>query len=170
MSSIEERSVIGCLMMDSSRIQDIYHRLTPEMFEDPLMGQIYREIVKAYDIGQSYNLITITQAVESDSFPREYIGEALRECALLPLVSGEIKSYADSLVKEYKARELRRVLSNTQVTAAGIDSQIANLLSEPEALKKSERVQTKKLLTIISQIILEMAKRGKQIGFRTGSG
>lgn len=215
MNNLEERSVIGCLMMDSNRIRDIYHRLTPEMFGDPLMGQIYREIVKAYDIGQPYNLVTITQAVESDSFPREYIGEALKECALLPLASGEIKSYADSLVKEYKARELRRILSNAQVAAAGIDSQIGNLLSELEALKKSERVQAKKIASIVeecqglyfkeqernklftgfskldditggleggdmivigarpgvgksafvSQIILEMAKTGKRIGF-----
>ena len=215
MSSLEERSVIGCLLLDNGQIHKIYDILKPEMFSDPLMRDIYREIVKAYDIGQPSNLVTITQAVECDTFPREHIGQVLKECALLPITSGEISSYADSLAKEYKARELKRILSNMQITAAGVNSQIADLLMELEALKKNEKSRARQLSAIvgeyqdqyfkeqtedklytgfpkldditggleggdmivigarpgvgksafISQIILEMAKNGKRIGF-----
>lgn len=215
MSSLEERSVIGCLLMDNGQIHKIYDILKPEMFSDPLMRDIYREIVKAYDIGQPSNLVTITQAVECDTFPREHIGQVIKECALLPITSGEISSYVDSLVKEYKARELRRLVSNMQITAAGVNTQIADLLRELEALKKNEKSRARQLSAIvgeyqdqyfkeqtedklytgfskldditggleggdmivigarpgvgksafISQIILEMAKKGKRIGF-----
>ena len=215
MSSLEERSVIGCLLMDNGQIHKIYDILNPEMFSDPLMREIYREIVKAYDIGQPSNLVTITQAVECDTFPREHIGQVLKECVLLPITSGEISSYAASLVKEYRARELKRLVSNMQITAAGVNTQIADLLRGLEALKKNEKGRTRKLSAIvgeyqdqyfkeqtedklytgfskldditggleggdmivigarpgvgksafISQIILEMAKKGKRIGF-----
>ena len=215
MSSLEERSVIGCLLMDNGQIRKIYDILKPEMFSDPLMRDIYREIVKAYDIGQPSNLVTITQAVECDTFPREHIGQVLKECVLLPITSGEISSYAASLVKEYRARELKRLVSNMQITAAGVNTQIADLLRGLEALKKNEKGRTRKLSAIvgeyqdqyfkeqtedklytgfskldditggleggdmivigarpgvgksafISQIILEMAKKGKRIGF-----
>lgn len=77
MSSLEERSVIGCLLMDNGQIHKIYDILNPEMFSDPLMREIYREIVKTYDIGQPSNLVTITQALECDTFPREHIGQVL---------------------------------------------------------------------------------------------
>lgn len=215
MSSLEERSVIGCLLMDNGQIHKIYDILKPEMFGDPLMREIYREIIKAYDIGQPSNLVTITQAIECDTFPRENIGQVLKECALLPITSGEISSYAASLVKEYRARELKRLVSNMQITAAGVNTQIADLLRGLEALKKNEKGRTRKLSAIvgeyqdqyfkeqtedklytgfskldditggleggdmivigarpgvgksafISQIILEMAKKGKRIGF-----
>lgn len=215
MSSLEERSVIGCLLMDNGQIHKIYDILKPEMFNDPLMREIYREIVKAYDIGQPSNLVTITQAVECDTFPREHIGQVLKECVLLPITSGEISSYADSLVKEYKARELKRLVSNMQIAAAGVNTQIADLLRELEGLRKNEKSRARQLSVIvgeyqgqyfkeqtedklytgfskldditggleggdmivigarpgvgksafISQIILEMAKHGKRIGF-----
>ena len=151
MSSLEERSVIGCLLMDNGQIHKIYDILKPEMFSDSLMRDIYREIVKAYDIGQPSNLVTITQAVECDTFPREHIGQVLKECVLLPITSGEISSYADSLVKEYKARELRRLVSNMQITAAGVNSQIADLLRELEALKKNEKSRARQLSAIVGE-------------------
>ena len=215
MSKIEERSVIGCLLLDNRQIYKIYDVLKPEMFSDPLTREIYREIVKAYDLGQPSNVVTITQAVECDAFTREQIGEVLKDCAMLPVTSGEISSYAGSLVKEYKARKLKSILSNMQITAVGIDSQIADLIGELEALKKNEKNRARQLSVImgeyqdqyfkeqtedklytgfskldditggleggdmivigarpgvgksafISQIILEMAKKGNRIGF-----
>lgn len=151
MSKIEERAVIGCLLLDNRQMYKIYDVLKPEMFSDPLTREIYREIVKAYDLGQSSNVVTITQAVECDAFTREQIGEVLKDCAMLPVTSGEISSYAGSLVKEYKARKLKSILSNMQITAAGIDSQIADLIGELEALKKNEKNRARQLSVIMGE-------------------
>ena len=215
MSDLAEKSVIGCLLMDNKELYKVYDILKPDMFHDPVLKEIYREIVKMYDIGQPANLVTIAQAVESESYTRQYIGEVLKECALLPLTSAELKSYGNSIVKDYKAETLRKILSQTQVSAAGVEYQIADLIQELEALKRSEKSKSKKLSTIVgdyedqyfrekkeaklytgfskldditggleggdvivigarpgvgksaftSQIILEMAKAGKRIGF-----
>lgn len=215
MSDLAEKSVIGCLLMDNKELYKVYDILKPDMFHDPVLKEIYREIVKMYDIGQPANLVTIAQAVESESYTRQYIGEVLKECALLPLTSAELKSYGNSIVKDYKAETLRKILSQTQVSAAGVEYQIADLIQELESLKRSEKSKSKKLSTIVgdyedqyfrekkeaklytgfskldditggleggdvivigarpgvgksaftSQIILEMAKAGKRIGF-----
>ena len=215
MSDIAEKSVIGCLLMDNKELYKVYDILKPDMFHDPVLKAIYRDIVKLYDLGQPANLVTITQAVESESYTRQYIGQVLKECALLPLTSAELKSYGNSIVKDYKAETLRKILSQTQVSAAGVEYQIADLIQELESLKRSEKSKSKKLSTIVgdyedqyfrekkeaklytgfskldditggleggdvivigarpgvgksaftSQIILEMAKAGKRIGF-----
>ena len=215
MSDLAEKTVIGCLLMDSKELHQIYDLLKPDMFQDPVLKEIYREIVKLYDIGQPANLVTITQGVESETYTREYITQVLRDCALLPYTSTELKSYAESVVRDYKADVFRNILTRTQVTAAGVEYQIADTIQELEALKRSEKNKSKKLTAIVteyqdqyfqerkaeklytgfskldeitggleggdvivigarpgigksaftSQIILEMAKAGKRIGF-----
>ena len=215
MSDLAEKTVIGCLLMDSKELHQIYDLLKPDMFQDPVLKEIYREIVKLYDIGQPANLVTITKGVESESYTREYITQVLRDCALLPYTSTELKSYAESVVRDYKAEVFRNILTRTQVTAAGVEYQIADTIQELEALKRSEKNKSKKLTAIVteyqdqyfqerkeeklytgfskldeitggleggdvivigarpgvgksaftSQIILEMAKAGKRIGF-----
>lgn len=215
MSDLAEKTVIGCLLMDNKELYQIYDLLKPDMFQDPVLKEIYREIVKLYDIGQPANLVTITQAVESETYTREYIAQVLRDCSLLPYTSTELKSYAESVVRDYKADVFRNILTRTQVTAAGVEYQIADTIQELEALKRSEKNKSKKLTAIVteyqdqyfqeqkeeklytgfskldeitggleggdvivigarpgvgksaftSQIILEMAKAGKRIGF-----
>ena len=215
MSDLAEKTVVGCLLMDNKELHQIYDLLKPDMFQDPVLKEIYREIVKLYDIGQPANLVTITQGVESETYTREYIAQVLRDCSLLPYTSTELKSYAESVVRDYKAETFRNILPRTQVTAAGVEYQIADTIQELEALKRSEKNQSKKLTAIVaeyqdqyfqerkeeklytgfskldeitggleggdvivigarpgvgksaftSQIILEMAKAGKRIGF-----
>lgn len=215
MSDLAEKTVIGCLLMDNKELHQIYDLLKPDMFQDPVLKEIYREIVKLYDIGQPANLVTITQGVESETYTREYIAQVLRDCSLLPYTSTELKSYAESVVRDYKADVFRNILTRTQVTAAGVEYQIADTIQELEALKRSEKNKSKKLTAIVaeyqdqyfqerkeeklytgfskldeitgglesgdvivigarpgvgksaftSQIILEMAKAGKRIGF-----
>ena len=215
MSDLAEKTVIGCLLMDNKELYQIYDLLKSDMFQNPVLKEIYREIVKLYDIGQPANLVTITQAVESETYTREYIAQVLKDCVTLPYTSVELKSYAESVVRDYKADMFRNILTRTQITAADVEYQIADMIQELEALKRSEKNKSKKLMAIVaeyrdqyfqerkeeklytgfskldeitggleggdvivigarpgvgksaftSQIILEMAKAGKRIGF-----
>lgn len=215
MSDLAEKTVIGCLLMDNKELYQIYDLLKSDMFQNPVLKEIYREIVKLYDIGQPANLVTITQAVESETYTREYIAQVLKDCVALPYTSIELKSYAESVVRDYKADTFRNILTRTQITAADVEYQIVDMIQELEALKRSEKNKSKKLMAIvaeyqdqyfqerkeeklytgfskldeitggleggdvivigarpgvgksafISQIILEMAKAGKRIGF-----
>ena len=168
MSDLAEKTVIGCLLMDNKELYQIYDLLKPDMFQDPVLKEIYREIVKLYDIGQPANLVTVTQAVESESYTREYITQVLRDCALLPYTSTELKSYAESVVRDYKAEVFRNILTRTQVTAAGVEYQIADTIQELEALKRSEKNQSKKLTAIVSEYQDQYFQERKEEKLYTG--
>lgn len=168
MSNLAEKTVIGCLLMDNKELHQIYDLLKPDMFQDPVLKEIYREIVKLYDIGQPANLVTVTQAVESESYTREYITQVLRDCALLPYTSTELKSYAESVVRDYKAEVFRNILTRTQVTAAGVEYQITDTIQELEALKRSEKNQSKKLTAIVSEYQDQYFQERKEEKLYTG--
>lgn len=168
MSDLAEKTVIGCLLMDNKELHRIYDLLKPDMFQDPVLKEIYREIVKLYDIGQPANLVTITQGVESESYTREYITQVLRDCALLPYTSTELKSYAESVVRDYKAEVFRNILTRTQVTAAGVEYQIADTIQELEALKRSEKNKSKKLTAIVSEYQDQYFQEQKEEKLYTG--
>lgn len=168
MSDLAEKTVIGCLLMDNKELYQIYDLLKPDMFQDPVLKEIYREILKLYDIGQPANLVTVTQAVESESYTREYITQVLRDCALLPYTSTELKSYAESVVRDYKAETFRNILTRTQVTAAGVEYQIADTIQELEALKRSEKNKSKKLTAIVSEYQDQYFQERKEEKLYTG--
>ena len=168
MSDLAEKTVIGCLLMDNKELHQIYDLLKPDMFQDPVLKEIYREIVKLYDIGQPANLVTITQGVESESYTREYITQVLRDCALLPYTSTELKSYAESVVRDYKAEVFRNILTRTQVTAAGVEYQIVDTIQELEALKRSEKNKSKKLTAIVSEYQDQYFQERKEEKLYTG--
>ena len=168
MSDLAEKTVIGCLLMDNKELHRIYDLLKPDMFQDPVLKEIYREIVKLYDIGQPANLVTITQGVESETYTREYITQVLRDCALLPYTSTELKSYAESVVRDYKAEVFRNILTRTQVTAAGVEYQIADTIQELEALKRSEKNKSKKLTAIVSEYQDQYFQERKEEKLYTG--
>ena len=215
MSDLAEQSVIGSLLMDINAIHKIYDILKPDMFRDPLLGEIYKEIVKNYDIGKVANVVTISQAVECKLYPREQIGQAIKECIGLTITSTEIVSYAESVVRDYKARTLKDILSHAQITAADVEERITALIQDLELLKRNEKKKSLRMSAIVeayqsqyfkeqdidrlytgfskldditggleggdviiigarpgvgksafvSQVILEMAKAGKQVGF-----
>ena len=160
--------MIGCLLMDNKELYQIYDLLKPDMFQDPVLKEIYREIVKLYDIGQPANLVTITQAVESETYTREYIAQVLRDCSLLPYTSTELKSYAESVVRDYKADVFRNILTRTQVRAAGVEYHIAYTIQELEALKRSEKNKSKKLTAIVSEYQDQYFQEQKEEKLYTG--
>ena len=168
MSDLAEKTVVGCLLMDNKELHQIYDLLKPDMFQDPVLKKIYREIVRLYDIGQPANLVTITQAVESETYTREYIAQVLRDCSLLPYTSTELKSYAESVVRDYKADVFRNILTRTQVTAAGVEYQIADTIQELEALKRSEKNKSKKLTAIVSEYQDQYFQERKEKKLYTG--
>lgn len=210
-----ERFVIGSLLIDMDSMHKIYNDLKPEMFYNSLLGCVYKEIVRLYDLGECVNVVTLSQRLENESFSRESIIEELKGCMDTAITSVAISEYAKTVIQDYKSRTLRGILSNIQPASSVIESQIGDLIQRLEELKQGEKSRTKslnaivdeyqeqyfceheqeKLLTgfpkldnitggleggdvivigarpgvgksaFVSQIILQMAKQGKRIGF-----
>lgn len=151
MGNLAEQSVIGCLLMDNKMFCKVQGILKPDMFKNPVLKEIYKEIAKSCDIGHVANIVTVSQAVVCDAYPTEYIGQILKECIQIPFTSVEIMSYAESIVKDYKASMLNEILSHTQVSAPVIEQQIAELIHSLESLKRGEKCGAKKISEIVGE-------------------
>lgn len=163
-----EKTVIGCLLIDSTQLYKVYDILKPDMFTDPILGNIYREIVRRYDIGQQINAVSISQALENQSYTREFIGGILKDCCLLPTFSVQIKEYAEVIMRDYKAETLRKILSKREITAAEVENQISGLIQDLEALKRSEKVKARNISSIVEDCQGEYFREKEETKLYTG--
>jgi len=149
--TIAERAVIGSLLVDIKCMAKIYNRVSPEMFADPVLGSIYREILKAYDVGEDANMITLAQRVEGGALSRESLVNELRECMDATYTSAHVEGYAKTMINDYKARKLLKLINSTKPSSAHIEAQIASLISEAEALRDNREVRAKSMGSIVSE-------------------
>lgn len=151
MVDMAERYVIGALLLSDNAMQEIYDRLEPRMFCNPLLSEVFKEIIRQYDRGESINALSISQKLESDSFTRESIVEELKGCMDITITSTAITEYADALIRDYKARSLKKILGSVKVSSSEIDMQVGELLQALEQLKDGQRQNTRQLRTIVDE-------------------
>ncbi len=168
MSDVAEKAVIGSLLIDISCIQKIYNDLKADMFNDPLLKEAYRELVKGYDIGDVPNIVTLSQKLENDMFVSEFIASSLLSCVNSIVTSVEVKKYSDVVIRDYKARTFNQMLSRMKTTPANIDKQIGEFINELEALKGQERTVAKKLSQIVSENRVKRFVEKTEIPIYTG--
>ena len=128
-----ERSVIGCLLTDLESIEKVYTILKPEMFWDGDLARAYAVIKKTYDEGKQIDLTILTESL------KDIVGldGLLVECLESMTTSTEISSYAEIVIKEYKARQLGNIL-NISPNAKDVESQIEKLQSDLESLNSAK--------------------------------
>ena len=151
MSEIVEKSVIGAILIDPKCVSEIYEQIRLEMFGSSFCRSVYAEILKAYDAGKQITLISIAQKLQGESFSQERIMQELK--GILPDIQAyKIKSYADTLVAEYKTRRLKEMLSKIIPAAGVVDEQINTMLQELEAMKENDTVKIHALSEIVDSI------------------
>ena len=151
MSYYAEQNVIGSLLMDGDAIDRIASFLEPEMFTSELLGRVYLEYLRGYENGYTVNLVTVRERLGGDKLPESVIAEVLKECVSVTVTSAQIKSYAEAVRDDYKAAQVGKLLSGTRVTAAGVNEQIGQLLTELEALRDDKAAKAKTLAQIAAE-------------------
>lgn len=151
MSYYAEQNVIGSLLMDGEAIARIAAFLEPEMFTSELLGRVYLEYLRGYENGYPVNLVTVRERLCGDNLPESVIAESLKECVSVTVTSAQIKSYAKAVRDDYKAAQVGKLLSGTRVTAAGVNEQIGQLLTELEALRDDKAAKAKTLAQIAAE-------------------
>ena len=151
MSYFAEQNVVGSLLMDGEAIDRIAAFLEPEMFTSELLGRVYLEYLRGYENGYPVNLVTVRERLCGDNLPESVIAESLKECVSVTVTSAQIKSYAEAVRDDYKAAQVGKLLSGTRVTAAGVNEQIGQLLTELEALRDDKTAKAKTLAQIAAE-------------------
>jgi len=144
-----EKSVLGCILINSNCLFDVYDKLTPDMFTDVICKSAYRECLALYDIGERVTVAELVRRLNIDESEFNLIG-FLKECYTLVNTTKDIKAHAKCLVNEYKVGQVMKLVSK-DFKANNIESDISELLTRLEELKTDSVVKSKTLAQIVEE-------------------
>lgn len=151
MSYLAEQNVIGSLLLDKNCMDEIYNILSSDMFTSELLGRIYLEFQKGYDNRYDVNPAVIVQKLCGDHFPEYLIIEEIKNCTVNTTTSATVKTYADVIVSEYKARRLDDILGAIKVSPNDVNGQIGRIIASLEALQDGKSAASKSLPVIVRE-------------------
>lgn len=171
-----EESIIGALLIDSSLVGKVCDTLQPEMFTSSVLGRIYLEYLRAYDIGKRPTFAEIQQNCIGDNYSESEVSDALMRAATNTVISTEINGSAEVLAKEYRLRQAEITIRNMALEGSQIDDQLADLIGQLERIVERKKIDTFTLAEIAEankgQYFTKDKKRqlftGTQIDNQTG--
>lgn len=146
-----EIGVIGCALIDNDSMYKVYNKLKPEMFSTEFCQDAFAEMLAMYDRGENINIITLSQALENHKWDPEMIAAELKECVTAAPVSTVITSYAEAVVKDWRARETKKLFQEVSLRPCDIDSSIAEVLTKLEEIQGSKTVHSKTMKQIVAE-------------------
>lgn len=159
-----EIGVIGCALIDNDSMYKVYNKLKPEMFSTEFCQDAFAEMLAMYDRGESINIISLSQALENHKWDPEMIAADLKECITIAPVSAIITSYADTVIKDWRARETKKLFQEVSLRPCDIDNSIAEVLTKLEEIQGSKTVHSKTMKQIVAE------NKGNYFNERVGEG
>lgn len=146
-----EIGVIGCVLIDNDSMYKVYNKLKPEMFSTEFCQDAFAEMLAMYDRGENINIISLSQALENHKWDPEMIAADLKECITIAPVSAIITSYADTVVKDWRARETKKLFQEVSLRPCDIDNSIAEVLTKLEEIQENKTVRSKTMKQIVAE-------------------
>lgn len=159
-----EIGVIGCALIDNDSMYKVYNKLKPEMFSTEFCQDAFAEMLAMYDRGENINIISLSQALENHKWDQEMIAADLKECVTIAPVSIAITSYADAVVKDWRARETKKLFQEVSLRPCDIDNSIAEVLTKLEEIQENKTVRSKTMKQIVAE------NKGNYFNERVGDG
>lgn len=146
-----EIGVIGCVLIDNDSMYKVYNKLKPEMFSSEFCQDAFAEMLAMYDRGENINVVSLSQSLENHKWEPEIIASELKECISVTPVSTAIKSYADAVVKDWRARETKKIFQEVSLRPCDIDNSIAEVLTKLEEIQENKTVRSKTMKQIVAE-------------------
>nr|DAE33368.1 MAG TPA: DnaB-like replicative helicase [virus sp. ctQ5V6] len=146
-----ELGVIGCVLIDNNSLDKIYTKLKPDMFSTEFCQDAYQQILAIYDRGENVNIMSLSQAMENHKHDPEQISTVLRDCLTSAPTSVMIGSYADTIIKEYRSREVASLFHHISLKPCDIDDTIGTILTRIELLKDNKQTNIKSMKQIVTE-------------------
>lgn len=146
-----EKSIIGCILINSNCLYGVYEHLREEMFTDATCRQIYRECLAMYDMGERVTVVELSRRIEKHEGTQFEIIGFLKECFGLVINSNDIKSHAKSVISEYKVKQVKEIIEKPTYMANEIENIISDLLVRLEELKTNQTVKSKSLAEVVEE-------------------
>ena len=146
-----EFGVIGCVLIDNDVLNGIWRTLKPEMFSSEFAQDTYKEMLAMYDRNESIDPMSLSMVLESHKYTQEQISGLMKSCIAETITSSMIKSYADAVVKEYKARTVKDMFQRASLKPCDIDDTIGDLLTRLEHLQEGKEVKLRPIKQIAAE-------------------
>lgn len=147
-----EQGIIGCILMDSDCMYEIYNKIRPDMFQFDFLRDCYAECLAMYDRGDKVDLLSLATAVENKERSKQFIAEQLTECMTDITSSIFVKNYAETLLKEYRSRQVKYLVDHLDLNPNAINNSMAEIYSRIEELNNNEKQKSKSLSKIADEI------------------
>lgn len=139
MSLQAEQSIIGCLLLEESNIAEVAQILSPEMFTDGFLGKAYYELKNGYENNLDIDTVVLQQKLADTIRSPQQVGIELAE-----LVSGtyrieSIKTYADIVIRDYRARKASEIITRINITGETVNQDIRDITDSLSALLSDNR-------------------------------
>lgn len=141
-----ERQLIGSLLLDSGRIDDM-HLINSEMFRDPILGSIFS--LYEHADGREVNQITIVPRITTDFMTEKQAYELLAELVTEHDAGVSDQSCVDEIFNAYRVRKLNEVLNRMAATPQNIDNCIDELKNSLDLLSRVEKSKIKTISDLI---------------------
>ena len=129
----------------------VYNKLKPEMFNTEFCQDAFAEMLAMYDRGENINVVSLSQALENHKWEPEIIAGEIKECVTATPVSTAMKSYADAVVKDWRARETKNLFQRVSLRPCDIDNSIAEVLTRLEEIQVNQLKKSKLMKQIVSE-------------------
>jgi replicative DNA helicase len=150
-----EQNILGAILMDNNALDKVYDTIKPEMFESGLYGDIYRNMLAMYDRNEPIDIVNLSQALEDKERTRQFIDEQLgtiiNKTFEEVFTTQKIKTYADVLVNDWRAREVTQLISRVDTTPKSINSTIGDIITSLEELQETRKNPLMSLKDIVNK-------------------
>ena len=75
-----ESGVLGCVLIDSDSLYEVYDSLKPEMFVSEFCQDCFTEMLAMYDTGIKISVVELSMRLENRKYDKSYVGEQLKIC------------------------------------------------------------------------------------------
>lgn len=149
MSYLAEKGIIGALLIDGNAVGEISTQVQADMFENCVLGAVYKEYQRAFENGYNITLANVQQNLCNDTtLTQEMLFEELKVCMGDAFTTVNIKADGVALVNDWKARQVNGLLSNIKVTSGTVRSDLRNLIESLEILQGQQRERSHTLAEI----------------------
>ena len=167
MSYQAETAVIGSLLVDINSLGNIYGLLEPDMFESEVCGALFYRLREMYNKGESVDLIILQDRITD--IPWQLTNACLQDCLGSTGVSTNIGGYAKIVLNDYKAREVGKLLNNTELDGNKIDSQIQELSAVIEKIQATAKDGSQTIADVVDgysgELFTDKRQQGIALGF-----
>ena len=160
-----ERQIIGSLLLDQSRIDEM-HLINSEMFTDPILSEIFS--LYEHADGKEVNQIAIVQKIKCDYLSESQAGELLADLVVNHDGGISDRYAAQAIFDEYRVRKFNELINKTTIDSGNIDKTLSDFRDTLDGLKKVDEEVRPKSLSELTALKSEYFKEKKGKKYYTG--